>query len=138
MRKPISDLTKPEPDIPDASLEEAGFINSGKSKFKLMVKAFSDELFVKSIHLCDAGNYDGDREITQEHVSKASHIIYGRYSEKPSKIDIFIHIGELVSSAGVGVGGSFIKTGWGALLFGISLALLVILYVSKNSINNKI
>ena len=134
MRKQISDLTKPEPEIPDASLDEAGFINSGKSKFKSMVKAFSDELFVKSIHLCDAGNFEGDREITQEHVSKATHMIYGRYDDKPSKTDIIIHIGELISSAGVGVGGSFIKTGWGVLLFGIFLALLVILYVSKNSI----
>ena len=132
MSKSLKDLEKPQPQINEQSLTDAGFINSGKLKYQEMVKAFSEVLFDKSILVCDANNNEGEREVTGEHVNRASHIIYGKTIDKPDKLSVIIQIVELILTAFAGVGASNLKETWGAITFGVCLALAVMSFVIRN------
>ena len=132
MSKSLKYLAKPQPIIDEQALTDAGFINSGKSKFQEMIKAFSDELFDKSVLVCEANNREGEREVTGEHVNRATHIIYGKTIDKPDKWSLIVQIVELILSAFAGVGASNLKDTWGAILFGVCLALAVMIFVVRN------
>lgn len=132
MSKSLKYLAKPQPIIDEQVLTDAGFINSGKSKFQEMIKAFSDELFDKSVLVCEANNREGEREVTGEHVNRATHIIYGKTIDKPDKLTLIVQIFELILSAFAGVGASNMKDTWGAILFGGCLALAVMIFVVRN------
>ena len=130
----LRSMPKPLPKIYEETLEVAGFINSGKTKYKQMLEAFAEELFSKSILLCDAGRAGEDREVSQEHVVKASHIIYGKNYSKVSSLHIVLQIFEYVFTAGIGVGASNLSKNWGIVVFGISLLLMIITFVSRTVI----
>lgn len=132
MSKSLKELEKPQPQIDEQSLTDAGFINSGKLKYQEMVKAFSEVLFDKSILVCDANNNEGEREVTGEHVNRASHIIYGKTIDRPDKFSVIIQIVELILTAFAGVGANNLKDTWGAITFGVCLALAVISFVVRN------
>ena len=132
MSKSLKELSKPQPQIDEQSLTDAGFINSGKLKYQEMVKAFSEVLFEKSILVCDANNNEGEREVTGDHVNRATHIIYGKTIDKPDKWGVVVQIAELVLTAFAGVGASNLKDTWGAITFGVCLALAVISFVVRN------
>lgn len=55
MNKSAEKLIKPNVIIEDQNLNAAGFIQSGKLRFKEVVFAFSDDLFLKSVKYSDAG-----------------------------------------------------------------------------------
>jgi undecaprenyl pyrophosphate synthase len=55
MNKSAEKLIKPNVIIEDQNLNAAGFIQSGKRRFKEVVVAFSDDLFLKSVKYSDAG-----------------------------------------------------------------------------------
>ena len=132
MSKSLKYLAKPQPIIDEQALTDAGFINSGKSKFQEMIKAFSDELFDKSVLVCEANNREGEREVTGEHVNRATHIIYGKTIDKPDKWSVVFQIVELVLTAGAGVGASNLTETWGAITFGVCLAFAVMSFVVRN------
>jgi hypothetical protein len=132
MSKSLKNLVKPQPIIDEQILTDAGFINSGKSKYQEMIKAFSETLFEKSVLVCEANNHEGEREVTGEHVNRATHIIYGKTIDKPDKWSLIVQIIELIITAFAGVGASNLKDTWGALLFGACLALAVMIFVVRN------
>lgn len=132
MSKSLNELVRPQPIIEERILTDAGFINSGRSKYQEMVKAFSEELFEKSVLVCEANNHETEREVTGEHVNRATHIIYGKTINKPDKWSLILQIVELVLTAAVGVGASNLKEIWGAITFGVCLALAVMSFVVRN------
>lgn len=132
MSKSPKELEKPQPIIEEKILTDAGFINSGRSKYKEMVRAFSEELFEKSVLVCEANNHEVEREVTGEHVNRATHIIYGKTIDKPNKWSVLIQIVELILTAFAGVGGSNLEKTWGAITFGACLALAVMSFVIRN------
>lgn len=136
MSKSLKELQNPNVVISDNELGEADFIKSGKEKYKALVNAFSKELFERSILLCDAGNLGGDREVTQEYVVKASHIIYGKSNEKQSNKDVFLQVVEYLCSAGVGAGASNLGDNWGEIVFGVSLVIGIVAFVTR-TVNKK-
>ena len=136
MSKALNDLNRPQITIDDKELVDADFIKSGKDKYTKLVVAFSHDLFERSIMLCDAGNLGGDREVTQDYVVKASHIIYGKSNEKQSSIAIILQIVEYLCSAGIGVGASNLDKNWGIGVFGISIVIGVVAFVTR-TVNKK-
>lgn len=132
MSKSLKELVKPQPIIDENILTDAGFINSGRSKYQEMVRAFSEELFEKSVLVCEANNHEAEREVTGEHVNRATHIIYGKTIDKPDKWSVLFQIVELVLTAGAGVGASNLTETWGAITFGVCLALAVMSFVVRN------
>lgn len=124
-------LNYPEIIVSDKELSDKGFIKSGKDKYKKLVVAFSNELFERSIKLCDAGNLGGDREVTQEYVVKASHIIYGKSNEKQSNKALFLQIVEYMCSAGLGAGASNLSENWGVITFGLSILVGIVAFVTR-------
>lgn len=131
MSKALNELQHPRITIDDKELGEADFVKSGKEKYKALVLAFSQELFDRSILLCDAGNLGGDREVTQENVIRASHIIYGKSPEKQSAMTIFLQVMEYLCSAGIGVGASKLDKTWGIGVFGLSILVGIICFVTR-------
>lgn len=103
MSKSLKELVKPQPIIEEKILTDAGFINSGRSKYQEMVRAFSEELFEKSVLVCEANNHETEREVTGDHVSRATHIIYGKTIDKPDKWSLIVQIVELILTAFLGL-----------------------------------
>lgn len=130
----LKNLAKPTTTIEENVLDDAGFINSGKTKYKSLLQAFAEELFDRSVLLCDAGRNEEEREVTREHVVQASHIIYGKSYSKVSIPHVVLQIIEYVFSAGIGVGASNLSSSWGVFVFGISLFLVIIAFVSRTVI----
>lgn len=132
MDRPINELTKPEVSIREEELASAGFINSGKTKFKSILQDFSNQLFYKAVRYGDAEKGELEREITQEHVYSASYNIFRKYGRKDKSIwAILGQIGEYLFTGLAGVGGGRIETTWGVLMFGVSLAIAIILIVIR-------
>ena len=131
MSKSLKELQKPQPIIEEQILTDAGFINSGRSRYQEMVRAFSEELFDKSVLVCEANNHEAEREVTGEHVNRATHIIYGKTIDKPNKLSLILQIIELILTAGAGVGASNLTETWGAITFGVCLAFTVMSFVIR-------
>ena len=131
MTKKLSELKKPETNPDEGTLVEAGFTNTGKTKFVVLVRAFSDNLFDRSVLQCDASNFEGEREVTQEHVMRAAHDIYGRHDVRQTTLFISLQILEYIACALVGVGASNLKETWGIVLFGFSLFITIVSFVYR-------
>lgn len=116
MKKSAEKLSKPTVTIDDTALKEAGFIQSGYCKFKELVKAFSDELFLKSVKYSDAGSRDNDREVSADNVYTAVKTIYVAPLHQHKKRNAILQGIEYVSSALVGVGASNLNEIWGLLM----------------------
>ena len=82
--------------------------------------------------VCEANNHEAEREVTGEHVNRATHIIYGKTIDKPDKWSVIFQIIELILTAFAGVGASNLKETWGAITFGVCLACAVMSFVVRN------
>lgn len=103
--------------IEEAALHEAGFIPSGYRKFKEVVTAFSDELFLRSVKYSDAGARDNDREVSTDNVYTAVKTIYVSPLQQHKKRNIILQVLEYLFSGLVGVGLSNSDETWGIPLF---------------------
>jgi len=118
----------------DSDLEQAGFTDSGVTRYKNAVTAYCDELFGKSVALGDRDKaVDTPREVTHEHVRGAASAIAMRGRDGQTGLHVWCQIGEYISAALAGVGGGNLGTSWGTILFGLSLTLGVILFVTRNT-----
>ena len=118
----------------DLELEQAGFTDSGTTRYKNAVAAYYDELYRKSVALGDRDKaIDMPREVTHEHVRSAAAAIAVRGREGQTTFQVWCQIGEYVCAALAGVGGGKLETSWGTALFGLSLAVGVVLFVTRNT-----
>ena len=119
----------------DSELDQAGFTESGKSRYKNTSIEYSDTLFTKAAALGDMDKAKGmPREVTHEHVRSATHAIASSFGkEGNSRAVVFCQVGEYVAAAGVGVGGGKLDQTWGIFLFGLSILIGIILFVSRNT-----
>lgn len=120
----------------EAELHSAGFTHSGATRYAATTSAYCEELFTKSIALGDIDKApDTDREVTHDHVRGAATVLAIRGQGGQSPGQIACQVGEYVSAAVAGVGGGNLDKSWGILLFCLSLALGVILFVVRNTRN---
>lgn len=131
MKKNAEKLKKPTVTIDELCLNDAGFIQSGKRRFKEVVTAFSDSLFLKSVKYCDADSRDNDREVSADNVYNAVKKIYATPLEQHKKLNIVLQILEYICSALVGVGASNLKESWGVLMILISFMFGVICFTYR-------
>lgn len=118
----------------DLELEQAGFTDSGTTRYKNAVTAYCDELFGKSVALGDRDKAaDTPREVTHEHVRSAAAAIAIRGRDGQTPLQVWCQIGEYVCAALAGVGGGKLDTSWGTVVFGLSLAVGVVLFVTRNT-----
>lgn len=133
MSNSIDTLNKPTISIQDSELDDSGFTNSGKAKFKETIQDFSDQIFDKSVRYGDAEKGNGlDREITHDHVSTASYNTSKTFGKKVKNgWSIAGQVGEYVFTGLAGIGGGNLKDQWGIITFGVCLGLAVILIVVR-------
>lgn len=137
MRKNAEKLTKPTITIDDMALKEAGFIQSGYRKFKELVTAFSNELFLRSVKYSDAGARDNDREVSADNVYTAVKTIYVSPLQQHKKRNMLLQITEYVSSCLVGVGASNLNETWGLLLLLICFVACLGCFTYRTISNNE-
>lgn len=131
MREPSNN--PPKLSVPEESLREAGFIDSGINEFIKLTSAFSDRLFEQSRNNCEP--YHGKYEVTHDHVSNAADNIYKhRPKSKWSTIlDFLLYFFTLV----VGIGGGHITEDWGKWVVVIGVVVCAIVYMLKINEQNK-
>lgn len=137
MSDTLNNPTKPTIVISKDTLVKAGFMNSGIEEFQKRISIFTDNLFKASIDACDSRSLGGEREVTREHVYQANHLIYTHRPESVSIWSVILQIVQIVASAGAGVGGSNLNEEWGTLTFGISLAIMVIVSITRILLTNR-
>lgn len=119
----------------EQQLEKAGFTESGRHRYLKTVGDYADDLFNRSEKY---GELDKDKssilEITHEHVRDAASSIVRTYGkDRLTRWTIVGQVGEYVFTAIAGVGAGNISTPWGILVFGLSIALAIILLVFRRS-----
>lgn len=118
----------------DNELREAGFTESGAKRYAATTTAYCNELFAKSIASGDRDKaLDTAREVTHEHVREAAAVLAVRGQDGQSTLQVWCQIGEYVCAALAGVGGGKLDQTWGVIVFGLSLTLGVILFVTRNT-----
>lgn len=96
MNKSAEKLIKPNVIIEDQNLNAAGFIQSGKRRFKEVVFAFSDDLFLKSVKYSDAGARNNEREVSADDVYNAVKRIYAAPLQQHKKWNLCLQILEYI------------------------------------------
>jgi hypothetical protein len=118
----------------DEELKDAGFTDSGTTRYKASAKAYCDELFAKAVALGDRDKAsDAPREVTHEHVRGAAAVLAIRGQDMQDATQIWCRIGEYICAASAGVGGGNLQQTWGVALFGLSLTVGVVLFVIRNT-----
>lgn len=137
MRKNVEKLTKPSVTIDEPALHEAGFIQSGYRKFKELVTAFSNELFLRSVKYSDAGARDNDREVSADNVYAAVKTIYVSPLQQHKKRNVILQVIEYLFSCLVGVGASNLGKTWGILMFVVCFVVCVGCFTYRTISNNE-
>ena len=118
----------------EAELKTAGFTESGGKRYSAATTAYCDELFNKSVAFGERDKaLDAAREVTHDHVRGAAAVLAIRGQEGQSTVQVWCQIGEYVCAALAGVGGGQLSQAWGILVFGLSLTVGVILFVTRNT-----
>ena len=115
-------------------LKEAGFTESGKSRYSATLAGYSEALFSKAVNYGEVDKApDIPREVTHDHVRAAAHSIAASYgSPQRSKLAVFLQILEYVFTAAAGVGGGNLKESWGVPVFVLGVALAVVCFVVRS------
>ena len=109
----------PNIQIPDSTLDNSGFTNSGKDRFKKTINDYNDLLFDKAINYADIDKaVNTQREVTHEHVKAASHSIANSYG-KPVKPKWFpwAKFGQYAATGLVGLSAGNLPDTWALILF---------------------
>jgi len=114
----------PDINVPEVELENSGFTPSGKERFKMSVKVYSEALFKISIARGDVDK-DRKREITHEHV-KAAEKSLGK-STVPKYLWA-VRVGQYLCTALTGVTVSYLNEISGAIGFAVAFAIGLILF----------
>lgn len=123
----------------DQELKTAGFTDSGLSRYKRTAEDYLDELYTKAVALGDRDKAsDTLREVTHEHVRDAAITLQRRGREAKSPRQIWCQVGEYVSAGTAGIGAGKLDTTWGIALFGLSLAIGVVLFIVRNQGGNEV
>lgn len=118
----------------DQELQTGGFTESGAKRYRATATAYCEELFSRAVTLGESDKAaDAPREVTHDHVRSAAAALGLKGQDKFSGTQVWCQVGEYVCAAAAGVGGGKLEQSWGVLLFGISLALGVVLFVTRNS-----
>jgi len=118
----------------DQELEQAGFTNSGRTRYQTTTNEFCDTLFVKAVALGERDKApNAPREVTHEHVRDAAQAIASTHKDSPTRLQIWCQLGEYVFTAAAGLGAGQLQHAWGIALFGISVAVGVVLFVIRNT-----
>lgn len=118
----------------DQELKDAGFTDSGTTRYRATAKGYCDELFTKAVALGDRDKAtDTPREVTHEHVRDAASELAQRGRDNQTPSQVWCQVGEYVFTAAAGVGAGKLDQSWGVMLFGVSVALGVILFVIRNT-----
>lgn len=118
----------------DIELKNAGFTDSGITRYRNTEEAYCEELYKKALALGDRDKADDlPREVTHEHVRDAAHAIASKGSSGQSTAQVFCQVGEYLFTAAAGVGAGKLDEKWGIILFGVSLTLGVVLFVIRNT-----
>lgn len=138
MKKVSDDIIEPKIEIPESIFKEAGFLKSGIMKFNDTVQEFCSMLFTKSIKFGDIDADDNTgREITKDHVKKASYSIFNNYNTQHiSKWAIFGQIAEYIFTAIAGLCAGHLNKSWVIITFALSLTFTVLLIAYRLSNNN--
>jgi hypothetical protein len=115
---------KPDIQIPDENLDNSGFTNSGKIRFKKTVEDYNQLLFDKAVNYAEIDKAtNAQREVTHEHVKAASHSIAKSYG-KPLKPSWFpwAKFGQYAATGLVGLSVSNLPDIWALILFVTSFA----------------
>lgn len=123
----------------DNELHASGFTPSGAKRFLETITAYGDILFDTSIALASAHKArDSSLEVTHENVRAAAHHITTTYGkEKPPGWIVPAQIGEYVCTATAGIGAGNIGDSWGIFVFGVSVAVALVLFVLRNNAQRK-
>ncbi len=112
-------------------LIDNGFTESGRKRYIETVEQYSNALFDTSIRLAEIDKAsDTNIEVTHDHIRSAA-IAISKKKGKQGTMQIFLQIGEYICTAFVGVGSGNLNQQWGVLLFGFSIAIGIILFVSR-------
>lgn len=118
----------------EEELREAGFTQSGANRYLAAATAYCDELFSKSVALGDIDKApDTPREVTHDHVRGAATVLAVRGQDGQSTLQVWCQVGEYICAALAGVGGGKLDQTWGVIMFGLSLTIGVVLFVTRNT-----
>lgn len=119
----------------DSELKQTGFTASGAKRYLETLNDYADALYAKSVLYAQGDKApDTNLEVTHEHVRAAAHRLTSTFGrDQPSGWTISIQILEYIFTAFIGVGGSSLKESWGMPLFVISVALVVIFFVVRQT-----
>ena len=118
----------------DHELTTAGFTNSGKKRYQATLTEYSDALFTRATALGDADKAPNTpREVTHEHVRDAAEAISRRRGEGRTPAQIWCQAGEYVCAALAGMGAAKLEHTWGIVLFVLSVAIGVILFIVRSN-----
>jgi len=113
-------------------LANDGFTQSGATRYVTTSTEYCQQLFDRSIALGENDKASGlPREVTHDHVRAAAAGLSIKSMDKSTPLSVSCQVGEYVCAALAGVGGGKLDAVWGILLFGISLAIGVILFVTR-------
>jgi hypothetical protein len=119
----------------DQELRAANFTDSGVTRFLLTEEAYSEELFNRAVALGNADKAsDTPLEVTHDHVRKAAQAI-SVAPKKESAWHVGGQIGEYLCVAAASVGANNLPKSWAIILFGVSLALGITLFVARMTWN---
>lgn len=118
-------------------LQTGGFTLSGATRYLATATDYCDQLFDRSIALGESDKAaSSPREVTHDHVRSAATALSMKSNDRAGAWSIIGQVGEYLCAALAGVGGGKLEQSWGILLFGISLAFGVILFVTRNLRSN--
>ena len=116
----------------DPELVVEGLTPSGITRYKATANEYCDELLVKAIAF---GERDKEattpREVTHGHVREAAQALQGKNRNAKKPLHVVGQVGEYLCTAVAGVGAGKLETSWGIAIFGIGLALAVILFIAR-------
>lgn len=115
--------------IDEATLRNAGFVDSGVTQYKRAVSDFAEELRERTIAYADAQKgVDLPREATHEHVRQASmHLSANLGKTGPHFGKVFLMAGEYLCAAIAGAGAGHLDKQEGIFAFGLGLAVGLVL-----------
>lgn len=118
-------------------LHAGGFTPSGTARYNGTANDYCDELFDRAVALAEADKAPNlPREVTHEHVRNAAVALSARPSTRVSNWAIACQIGEYLCVAAAGVGGGKYEQSGFLILFILSVAFGIILFVSRTMRSN--
>ena len=109
---------------------EAGFTESGKTRFKDTINDYATSVFKRSLTLADFDKGENSpREITHEHVRNAAAKLFLK-SHRPKWLNITTPL-EYIATMVAGLSGAYLNTTVGLISFIISISMGVTLIIIR-------